>query len=183
MKVMIILANGFEDTEAIATIDVLKRSKIDVDLISMENSLEITTQYNLRILSEKLLKDVLPSDYDALIIPGGKAVFNVLDKNILLPSIIRGFVKEDKLVAAICAGPSQVGKLGLYKNHNYTCFPTTEKSITEGTYLQNQGVVRDGNFITAKSMAYAIDFGLEIIQYLLGENQRELVRKSIYGEE
>lgn len=183
MKGLFILANGFEDTEAIATIDVLKRSKLDLDLVAVGNSLTIKTQTGLTVMAEKLIADVSIKDYDFLVIPGGRAVSQVLDKSELLSEIIKQFVLDNKLVAAICAGPSQVGKLGFYKNENYTCFPTTEKSIIGGNLMQDKGVVRSNNFITGKAMGYSIDFALEIVEYLQGKPQREKVYKSVFGME
>lgn len=183
MRGLVIFADGFEDTEAVATIDVLKRAKLDLDYASLMDSLEINTQNGLKILANVFLKDIKPEDYNFIVIPGGAAVFKVLDKSELLTQFILDFADKEKLVAAICAGPSQVGKLGLYKNNSYTCFPGTEEAITAGKYLKNKGVVLSNHYITAKSMAYSIDFGLEIVEYLLGKEKRETVRKAVFAEE
>lgn len=182
MKGLVILGNGFEDTEAIATIDVLKRSKLIIDTASVNETLDVISQCDIRVMANVLLKDVNPKDYDFLVIPGGRAVFSVLDKNANVSKIIKQFVEDNKLVAAICAGPSQVGKLGYYKNISYTCFPGAEKSITEGKHCPHKSVISEGNFITAKSMAYACDFALEIIEFLQGKEQRKIIDKSIHGE-
>lgn len=182
MKGLIILANGFEDTEALATIDVLKRSKLHIDKISLQDTLDIVSQYDLKIKADFFLRDVNPNDYDFLVIPGGRAVSLVLDKSKELEKLISNFVSRKKLIAAICAGPSQVGKLGYYQNEEYTCFPGTENKIIGGKYLANQGVVRSTNFITAKAMAYSIEFGLEIVEHLQGKAQRDVVSHSVYGE-
>lgn len=180
MKGLVILADGFEDTEAIATIDVLKRSKLDITTASFD-SLDVTSQYNLKVKADKLLKDIKEGDYDFLVIPGGRAVFNVLDKKPELSELIGRFVESGRLVAAICAGPSQIGKLGYLKGKKYTCFPSCEQGI-DGILQQNKGVIRDGNIITAKAMAYSFDFALEIVEYLQGKEQREAVYKNIRGE-
>ncbi|NLD26523.1 MAG: DJ-1/PfpI family protein [Acholeplasmataceae bacterium] len=180
MKGLVILGNGFEDTEAIATIDVLKRSRLEIVTAAFD-SLEVVSKYNLKVQADMLIKDVRSKDYDFLVIPGGRAVFSVLDKKEEVTNLIREFHKANKLVASICAGPSQVGKLGLFKNHQYTCFPGCEGGITEGKYCPEKGVIVDGNFITAKAMAYALDFALAIVEYLQGKKERELVEKSIHG--
>lgn len=181
MRGLFILGNGFEDTEGIATIDVLKRAKLALDLVSMSDSLEVVTQTGLTVKAEKKITEIKFEDYDFLVIPGGRAVFEVLDNSPLLSELIMEFADKDKLIAAICAGPSQVGKLGLYEDENYTCFPTTEQHITKGTLI-DQGVVVSNNFITAKAMGYSIDFALEIVEYLLGKATKEKVRKAVYGE-
>lgn len=182
MKGLIIFGNGFEDTEAIATIDVLRRAGLDLDYVSMSDELDVKTQTGLTVKANIKIVDAKLDDYEFLVIPGGRAVRDVLDKSTTLSEIILDFADHDKLIAAICAGPSQVGKLGLYEGRDYTCFPSTEQSIIAGNHLPNEGVVVSGNFITAKAMGYSIDFGLAIVEYLLGKDKREKVRKSAYGE-
>jgi len=182
MKGLVVLGNGFEDTEAIATIDILKRAKLSLDLASMHDTLEVESQTGIKMFANVLFKDINAKDYDFLVIPGGKAVFNVLDKSEKLSEVIKEFVKENKVVAAICAGPTQVGKLGLYENHNFTCFPSTETKITKGNLMQDKGVVVSGKFITAKAMGYSIEFGLAIVEALLGKEKKEETRKQAFGE-
>jgi 4-methyl-5(b-hydroxyethyl)-thiazole monophosphate biosynthesis len=182
VKGLIILADGFEDVEAIATIDVLKRSKLVVDLVTLNSNLEVKSSRGIIIKTEKKLSEVKETDYDFLVIPGGAAIFNVWNDNQTISLLINQFVASLKLVAAICAGPALVGKLGHYQNRQFTCFPGSEKAIMGGKYLPNKAVIRDGNFITAKAMAFSIDFGLEIVEYLQGKNQREQINHSIRGE-
>lgn len=182
MKGLIILANGFEDVEAIATIDVLRRSKLTVDMVTVNNTLDVLTQSNILLKAEKMLKDVNKKEYDFLIIPGGKAVRLVLNNHEELAKWITDFVDNKKLVAAICAAPSLVGKLGYFDNIPFTCFPGFHSTSTGGIYHQEKGVIRVDNFITAKSMGYSIEFALEIIDYLQGAEQRNDTYKNIFGE-
>src|SRR5690554_4651342 len=114
MKGIVILANGFEDTEAIATIDVLKRSKLEITTVSFD-SLAVTSAYNIQVQADMLYKDLKLEEYDFLVIPGGRAVFNVLDKKEEVSELIKIFMEQEKLVAAICAAPMLVGKLGYLK--------------------------------------------------------------------
>lgn len=177
-KGIILLNNGLEDVEAIATIDVLRRAGIVLDTFSLDDN-DILTQTGIKIKSEKLYKDIKLSDYDFLVIPGGGAVFKYLHKRNEVSTIIKAFADNKKLVASICAAPSLVGKLGYFKNKKFTCFPGCEGGI-DGKYTSN-GVEVVDNFITAKSMAYAIDFALEIVKYLLGKEVSKQVEKSIYA--
>lgn len=182
MRGLVILGDGFEDTEAIATIDILRRAKLDLDLVAVGNSLELLTQSGITVKADMLLSEIKVENYNFIVIPGGKAVFNVLDKTLALSDIILDFADKDKLIAAICAGPSQVGKLGLYDGKNYTCFPSTESVIPSGNHQPKNGVVVSDNYITAKAMGYSMDFGLAIVEYLLGKDASANVRKSIHGE-
>lgn len=178
-KGLILLANGFEDTEAITTIDILRRAKIQIDLVSVSDSLEILTQSKLNIKAEKLLKECDLDEYDFLVIPGGKAVYSTLSKLEVVNDVILEFNRNKRLIASICAAPSIPGKLGLFKDLEYTCYPTSEVGV-EGKY-SSKGIEVHKNYITAKSMAYTVEFGLEIVKYLLGSTAKEEVYQAIFA--
>lgn len=179
VKGLILLANGFEDTEAITTIDILRRAKIELDLVSVSDNLEIMTQSKIMMKAEKLLKDLNLSEYDFLVIPGGGAVFNVLSKLEIVNEVIKEFDQKKKLIASICAAPSLLGKLGLFKDLKFTCYPSCEEGF-EGIYTKD-GVEVQKNYITAKSMAYTTSFALEIVKYLLGDEAKNVVDKAIFA--
>ena len=180
MKGLIILVNGFEDVEALATIDVLKRSGIQIDTASLFNK-EVVTQSNHKIIVEKLLEEVNTKEYDFLILPGGKAVFNILDKEKAIDDLIDHFYNANKLICAICAAPRLIAKRGYFKNLKYTIFPGCLDGTVEGKNI-NKGVVVEKQFITAKSMYYSIDFALEIIRKLQGNNQVKIIKNQIMGK-
>lgn len=162
MKGIILLSNGFEDTEAIATIDILKRGKLKIDSVSLEETNTVITQYNNKLITDFNIKELNYEEYDYLVIPGGKHVLNLYD-NINLSTIIKYFYKSNKLIATICAAPSLLGNLGLLKEHKYTCFPSFEKF--EPSNYTNNNVEISNNIITAKNMYYTIDFAFEILNY------------------
>lgn len=182
MKGIMILANGFEDTEALATHDILKRSSLDVDMVSINETKEVVSQYHLHLKLEKTLKEAKLAEYDFLVIPGRGAVKKVLQGNPKIKEVIAYFVSKKKLVATICAAPSLLADEGYFLEEKFTCFPGCETNSRGGKYLPKQGVITSNHFITAKSMAYTLEFGLEIIKYLQGEEQMMKVKKSIYGE-
>ena len=182
MKALIILENGFEDVEALCTYDILKRSGIDLVKASLKK-LNVKTSYGHIINTDCLLKDIEKpeEEFDFLIIPGGKAVFNVLDKSVEIDNLIDKFYFKNKLIASICAAPLLIGKRGYFDGLEYTCFPGCEETITKGTKVKD-GVVRSANFITATSMYYSTNFALEIISFMQGEVQKEKVLKNIMGK-
>lgn len=180
MRGLTILVDGFEDTEALTTIDVLRRAKIDIDTVSLDKK-EIQTQSNNVIYVPYLLKDKKIENYDFLFLPGGKAVFNILDKDKRVDEVIDYFFKNNKLICAICAAPRLVAKRGYFKDHDFTSFPGSVDFKCLGN-IKSEGVVKSGNFITAKSMYYTIDFALTIVQKLLGEEQKEKVYHQLRGE-
>ena len=182
MKCLALFGDFFEDTEAICSIDVLIRAKEQVTRASMMKTLYVKTQCGSEYKCDCLFDELNVEDYDYLLIPGGKASFTVLKDDVRVDSTIDYFAKNNKLIAAICAAPHLVGRRGYFKNHNYTVYPGFEDEVIGGTYKKELGVVKDGNFITAKSMYYSIDFALEIIEFLYGNNRKLEVEKSLKGE-
>lgn len=180
MKGLIILVNGFEDVEALATIDVLKRSGIQIDTASLFNK-EVVTQSNHKIIVEKLLEEVNTKEYDFLILSGGKAVFNILDKEQNIDQLIDEFYSNNKLICAICAAPRLIAKRGYFNNLKFTIFPRCLDGEVLGTNT-NKGVVVEEKFITAKAMYYSIEFALEIIKKLQGKQQAKIIKKQIQGK-
>lgn len=179
MKGLIVLANGFEDTEALTTIDILKRSGIEIEKVNMGDNDKIISQYDNEIIVLKKAKDINIDDYDFLVIPGGKAVMNNLLNSNKLDEIVLHMARNKKLICAICAGPLVLGKHNLLSNEKFTCFKGCEKDI-KGEYI-NEGVCVSNNYITAKSMAYTIPFALEIVKKITSEKIQKQVEKSIYS--
>ena len=179
MKGLIILVNGFEDVEALCTIDILRRSKIEIDTVSLDNK-NIITQSNNKIEVEYLLNEVEVNSYDFLILPGGKAVFNVLDNDLRIDKLVDDFYQKGKLICAICAAPRLIAKRGYFNNLKFTIFPGCLDGKVLGKQV-NKGVVVEEKFITAKSMYYTTEFALEIINKLQGKEQKQLIEKQIKG--
>ncbi len=169
MKGLILLENYFEDIEAIATIDIIRRANIKIDTISLSTK-KLITQSKIIIEADYLINEINYNNYDFLIIPGGKAVMNSLIYNNLVNEILNAF--KNKLICLICAAPILLKEI-----NEFTCFKGFENKI-KGKYL-NKGVVRYKNIITAKSCAYTIDFALEIINYLTNSNTN--VKNEIYS--
>lgn len=183
MKGLVLIGDYYEDTELIATIDVLLRHNEELVLASMMKRNDVTSKLNLVVHYDKLIEEVSLNNFDFLFIPGGPGSFQVLSNIPQVDLIINHFVKNNKLVASICAAPFLVGRLSHLNNHSFTCYPGFEKQVVGGTYLRDKGVVRDGNFITGKSMYYSIDLGLEIIEYFYGKEEKEKLKLSLMGEE
>ncbi len=182
MKGLILIADFFEDTEAISTIDVLIRAGENITRAAVKDNLEIISQCGGKYICDVRLKDINYKEFDYLIIPGGKASFTILNNDLLVEEIIDYFVKSNKLVASICAAPHLLGRKGYFNKLDFTCFPGFKKYCINGNYKKDLGVVCSKNFITAKSMYYSIEFGLKIIEYLYGKDKKNLVKLSLMGE-
>ena len=179
MKGIILLANNFEDAEAIVTIDLLKRAGIFVDTVSMYDSSLVKSKYGLNLACDKLIKDVKESDYDFLIIPGGAAVMFHLENEDTL-NTVKLFENSKKLIAAICAAPSILGKLGLLDNEEFVCFPSFETYMPKGIYKEHKKAVTCNNHITSKAAGTVFNFAYEIIKYLISEDKAKQVFEEVY---
>lgn len=179
MKGLILLADFFEDSEAIITIDLLRRAKIDVDLVSIKDTKELTTQSNIKVLADMTIDEIVLDDYEFMILPGGKAVFNTHLESEITKGCIYHFVLENKLVAAICAAPSVLGVMGLLQGKNYVCFPGCE-NIEFGGNLKTDECVTDGNIITAKAAGSTFMFAHAIIKYLKSKELADQILNQVY---
>ena len=180
MKGLIIFADGFEDSEGITTRDILVRGGLEVVTASINPNKEVLTSHNVRLITDTSINTLSAKDYDFLIIPGGlKGVNNIKSNNETL-NLIKDFINLDKYIFAICAAPSILGALGYLKDKKYTCYPGFENESFGGHY-QNVSVIIDGKLITAKSMAFSIDFALSILSTLTSQDTVEKVNKGIKG--
>lgn len=180
MKALMILADGFEDTEALTTRDVLIRAGIEVTTASITDRLEVESSFGLHILADALLKLIFDTTpYDAIILPGGGRGTRNLAESPLVEMCLQKFASKNKLLCAICAAPSILGKYGYLINEKYTCFAGFNKGIA-GDFTGNE-VEKSHNIITARSMRYSIPFALTIIESLLGSKEKEKVLVGLSG--
>ncbi len=181
MHGLLLLANGFEDTEALTTRDVLIRSGIKITIASISANNIVMSSFGVCVLADTLLKDIKDtSTFDFLILPGGGRGTQNLKESLDVKKILLDFYNNNKLICAICAAPSILGMYGLLKEKKYTCFAGFNKGF-EGNFTGNEVEV-DGNIITARSMQYSINFALAIIKKLLGEEIQNKVATSLRGE-
>ena len=180
-KVAIFLTNGFEEIEAITPIDLLQRAGITVDTISITEENLVESARKLKILADKVIKEIDFLEYDMLVLPGGPGFKNYFDSQLLLDKIVE-FSKdlENKKVAAICAAPTVLSNLGILEGKKAICFPACEEDLLKGNpILTRERVVKDGNIITSRSAGTALDFTLEIISELLNKETAEKISEEI----
>jgi 4-methyl-5(b-hydroxyethyl)-thiazole monophosphate biosynthesis len=165
-KAAVFLINGFEEIEAVTIIDVLRRGQVQVDLVSLESGLDIISKHNLKITAEMIFSDFVPENYDILVIPGG--TISYLDHSDFMNMIaIRG--KDKQKIAAICAAPVILGRLGLLKGRKAVCFTGLENELTGAIIPQEPvKVVTDGNITTSRGPGTALPFALELLSILSG---------------
>ena len=157
------LDNGFEEIEAITTIDLLRRASIPLTTVSVTGLSMVEGAHNVAIQADARIEDVDFSDAETLILPGGQTH---LDASVALCELLRKHNKENKLIAAICAAPSVLGKLGILDGKQATCYPGCEKYLGE-SYVGGL-VVESKNVITAKGPGLSADFAFCLIEKLAG---------------
>lgn len=172
------LADGFEETEAIAPVDMLRRAGVTVKTVGIGKSV-ITGSHGLSVICDLTDSEVrLTDELDGVILPGGMPGTLNLDASQAVHSAVDFAVSHQKLVCAICAAPSILGRKGLLSGKKAIAFPGFEKEL-EGAIISKDPVVKDGVFITAKGAGVAVDFGLEIVAALVSRAKSDKIRSSI----
>ena len=176
--VYIFLADGFEEIEALAPADVLRRAEIDVKLCGVGGDV-IRGSHGISVVCDSVIEEaVLNERTEAVILPGGMPGTLNLEKSELVQLAVDFAVENERLVCAICAAPSILGHKGLLKGKNAISFPGFETEL-KGAVISEKYVVKDGKFITAKGMGSAVEFGLEIVKALKGSEAAEKIRASL----
>jgi 4-methyl-5(b-hydroxyethyl)-thiazole monophosphate biosynthesis len=176
-KVYIFLTDGFEEIEALTTMDVLRRGGVDIRSASMTGVLTVTGRNRIAVIADCLFEDVCAGDAAMLVLPGGTEKINEYDA---LKKEVVAFDVAGKPVAAICAAPMVLGGLGLLRGKRACCYPGYEKYL-EGATITDTPVTVDGNFTTARGAGCTIAFALELLKQLAGaEKALEVAKQIIY---
>ena len=149
-KVFAFLADGLEEVECLAVVDVLRRAGAEVTLVSVTGSREITGSHHIHFQADALFDETAAEEADVLFLPGGMPGTNTLKAHEGLKNAICKANKQGRRIAAICAAPSILGEMGLLKGRTATCYPGFEDKL-EGVSYTRQGVITDGNITTARS--------------------------------
>lgn len=182
MKLAMMLGDGFEPVEAVAPTDALRRGGVEVTLVSVMPTREVTAGQGITVQADALVGDVDLMAFDAICVPGGEGGVANLKECDKLAEALPGFMNDDnRLVASICAGPTVLSELGLLNGRTATCYPGCEEGFPAGTY-PGQGIYVDGNLVTASGPAYALGFGIEILRQLAGDATADQVAAGMLVE-
>lgn len=177
---IIILADGFEEIEAVTPIDLLRRAGINVCVAGIHSDNNyITGSHGIRLRVDADL-DSLSDNFDACILPGGQPGAANLAASDCVQSFIKSMHMKQKIIAAICAAPAVVlAPLGILDEKNATCFPGKETAFSKNTHFKTEKVVVDGHIITSRSAGTAIEFSLKIIELLINVQVADSIRAKI----
>lgn len=170
--VLVFLANGFEEIEALATVDVLRRAELDVVTVGVGGKL-IRGSHGIIVAADTEDQEVSTENLEAVVLPGGMPGTLNLEKSPVVQRVVEYAAANRILLCAICAAPSILGHKGLLENKKAVCFPGYEQELI-GAQIQDAPVVTDGSVITGRGAGVAIPFSLAIVSKLVSE---EIARK------
>lgn len=176
-NVLIPLANGVEEIEAVTIIDVLRRAQWTVVAAGMSDGV-ITASRGVRLVPDKPWQDVEPDDFDVLLLPGGSAGTQALQSNRDILETIRNFIRQEKIVGAICAAPLVLQAAGIMAGREATCHPAVRDRM-KAPRLLDDPVVISGNVITSQGPGTTIDFALAVIEMMDGQEASEAVAEGL----
>lgn len=174
--VIVLLANGFEELEALTPVDVLRRQNIDIRTVSVTSEKLVTGTHGIQVMADFLASDVPLDEVSMLVLPGGMPGVKNLDASPVTHTFIDAAIHNGGHLAAICAAPSIFGKHGMLTNIKATCFPGFEGELLNAT-VTDARVVTDGIFTTARDYTCSAEFAEELIRILTAEGAPDTPRE------
>lgn len=178
-RVLVPLAQGCEEVEAVTIIDLLRRAKIEVVSAGLDDQ-PVTASRGVRLIPDTLLDEALEQEFDMVVLPGGMPGAANLNNDPRIKTLLKDMAAEGKYVCAICAAPFVLGEAGLLAGKAATSYPGfVDKMNLPGTAYKEDPVVRDGKVITSRGPGTAMDFALELIEALAGKARRDEVEAGL----
>jgi len=177
-KVALFLANGFEEIEALGTVDILRRAGIPVQTVSITNEKSVTGAHRITVLADTTFPEANFSGVDVLVLPGGMPGAKNLNEQETLKKKVKEHAEKGKIVAAICAAPMVLGGLGLLEGKKATCYPGFESELI-GAKVTGDNVSVDKNIVTGKGPGLVFEFALELVETIAGAGTRKEVQEGL----
>lgn len=174
--IFVFLITGFEEIEALATMDVLRRAGLDVKSVSLTDSKVVVGSHATPVTADVMFADVDYANAEMLVLPGGTPAYNEHEG---VKKQILDFAKKGHKVAAICASPMVLGGLGLLEGKKATCYPGFEQYLTKAVLHTDKAVVIDGNITTGRGPGLTIPFALSLVEQIAGKAKRDEVAKGL----
>ena len=162
--IYVFLANGFEVTEALTTVDILRRGNLDVKTVAVGTADKIvTSSHNIAVVADIMLDEISKDNLQGVVLPGGMPGTTNLGNSQIVLDYVSYCIDNNLVLGAICAAPSVLGKMGVLKGRKATCFPGFEEFLTDATATQ-EFAVTDGKIVTGKGMGATIPFALQLLE-------------------
>jgi len=178
MNILVPIADGNEEIEFTIIVDVLRRAGISVTTASLMPQKEITASRNVKIVADKLFKEIDTNKFDMIVLPGGGPGSTFMKEHKPLLETLKKFNDDGRMLGAICAAPTVLESIGLLNGKQATCYPSLSEQIKSAKYSTDRVVV-DGNIITSQGPGTAFDFALKIIELVISEESSNKTRKEL----
>jgi len=179
--VLVPLAGGVEEIEAITIIDILRRAELNVTTVALADR-TVSGAHGINVIADKTLSEVKDSNFDALILPGGMPGTTNLLESEELKKLIKTHFDSSKLTGAICAAPWVLSDTGVLKGKTATCYPGFEDKFSDTTEKSTDRVVVDDNVITSRGPGTAMEFALKIVEKMRGDSVANNLREGLIAK-
>lgn len=176
-KVLVILAPGFEEIEALTPVDMLRRAGAEVTIAGTEAE-EIIGRNKIRVVPDAFLDEVMDRDFDLVVLPGGAVGAENLRKDERVKDIIERHNERSSIVSAICAAPAVLSAIGVIEGREVTSHPSVRESL-KGSKVSDERVVQDGNIITSQGPGTAMEFAFKLVEVLYGPEKVKEVNSTV----
>jgi 4-methyl-5(b-hydroxyethyl)-thiazole monophosphate biosynthesis len=176
-RVTVILADGFEEVEAMAIIDILRRAGIDTVVAGLHGGY-ITSARMVKVIPDTVIDTVKADDFDMIVLPGGQPGSDNLNADPRVKELIINFSRKGKLTGAICAAPIVLASAGVLQGKHATSFPSYRDSLG-GALYEEKSVVTDGNVLTSRGPGTALSFGLAIVERLVSKEKAQMIKEAM----
>ncbi len=173
-KILVPVADGFEEIETMTIIDVLRRAGLDVTVAGASAG-ELKGSRGVRLVPDTELEKVVREEYDLVVLPGGQPGVDNLRKNPLVLELLQTMNQKHKMIGAICAAPLALRDAGLTAGKRYTGYPAMEDEFTDGHYDRHDRVIVDDRLVTSQGPATAMEFSLKLVELMCSRAKAEEV--------
>jgi len=178
-KVLMPLAQGFEEIEALTVVDILRRADVEIVLAGLQPG-SVVGSHNISIIPDTTIDAVNAGDFDMIVLPGGQPGSDNLNADPRIHALLAEFSAKEKLIGAICAAPVVLAAAGLLGGKKTTCYPSyTDRLQLHGGIYEESPVVTDGTIITSRGPGTAVNFGLEVVARLAGRQVADTIAKAM----
>ncbi len=165
--ILVPIATGFEEIEAVSLIDILRRAGMKVIVAALDDNLEVKGANDITIVTDRNIDGIVSDNIDMILLPGGLGGTDLLSKDKYVQELLKNMNNKNKDISAICAAPIALHTAGVLSS-KFTCYPSTEEKIGNDGYDSTSKVVEDGNIITSQGPGTAICLGLYIVKKYAG---------------
>ncbi len=176
-KVALLLADGFEEVEAVAVVDILRRAGVDLVLVGLSKE-PVSSARNVRIIPDVSIEEIRPEELDMVVLPGGLGGVEKLRSDRRVYELLKALREKGRYISAICAAPTALASFGLLEGKRSTVYPELKEQIKPALFV-NEKVVEDSRIITSQGPGTAFAFGLRLVERLLGKDKAKEVAKKM----